>query len=429
MKRIFLATAGFLVILISSGLLSSCEDRTYEERTYMANVPVVMGFNEFRSAVVKKAPQSLVNPGKIYFKDNFIFINEQEQGIHIIDNSNPSAPVIINFINIPGNIDMAIKGNILYADSYIDLVAIDISDPANPFEIDRLEDAFPNVLPPMEDYTYPVYGLDFNKGVVIGWETKMVTEVIEKDNRAGFGKVEYDNLGVPTLLGSEVRFNQSSVGIGGSMAGFAITDNYLYALHNQSLKIFNITTIPGITAGEELFVNGLAETLFPYENKLYMGTQTGMLIYDLTNPASPSYISTFVHIKSCDPVVIEGNYAYVTLRTGTICNGENSLLVVDVSSPANPYLIKSYPMFNPHGLGIDNKTLFVCDGDAGLKVYDATAPDEILQNQIAHFGDIKTYDVIPVNGLLMLIGADGLYQYDYSDPDSLQFISSIPIGN
>jgi hypothetical protein len=429
MKRIFLATAGFLFILISSGLLSSCEDRTYEERTYMANVPVVMGFNEFRSAVVKKAPQSLVNPGKIYFKDNFIFINEQEQGIHIIDNSNPSAPVIINFINIPGNIDMAIKGNILYADSYIDLVAIDISDPANPFEIDRLEDAFPNVLPPMEDYTYPVYGLDFNKGVVIGWETKMVTEVIEKDNRAGFGKVEYDNLGVPTLLGSEVRFNQSSVGIGGSMAGFAITDNYLYALHNQSLKIFNITTIPGITAGEELFVNGLAETLFPYENKLYMGTQTGMLIYDLTNPASPSYISTFVHIKSCDPVVIEGNYAYVTLRTGTICNGENSLLVVDVSSPANPYLIKSYPMFNPHGLGIDNKTLFVCDGDAGLKVYDATAPDEILQNQIAHFGDIKTYDVIPVNGLLMLIGADGLYQYDYSDPDSLQFISSIPIGN
>lgn len=429
MKRFFLSAAGFLFLLVASGLLSSCEDRTYEERTYMANVPVVMGFNEFRSAVVKKAPQSLVNPGKIYFKDNFIFINEFEQGIHVIDNTNPVTPVILNFINIPGNIDMAVKGNILYADSYIDLVAIDISDPANPVEVDRIEDAFPNVLPPMEDYSYPVYGLDFNKGVVIGWETRMVTEVVEKENHGGFGKVEYDNLGVPTLGGSEVRFNQSTVGIGGSMAGFTISDNYLYALHNNALKMFNISATPGMTAGQELYMNAIVETLFPHENKLYMGTQTGMLIYDITNPESPTYISNFQHIKSCDPVVIEGNYAYVTLRTGTVCNGENSLLVVDVSSPSFPFLVKSYSMFNPHGLGIDNHILFVCDGAAGLKIYDATAPDEILEHQIAHFSDIKTYDVIPTDGLLMLIGADGLYQYDYSDLDSLRLISSIPIGN
>ncbi len=428
MKRVF-PIAGFLFLLISSAIFTSCEDRTFEERTYMANVPVVMGFDEFRSSVVKKAPQSLVNPGKIYFKDNFIFINEFEQGIHIIDNSNPASPVILNFINIPGNIDMAIKGNILYADSYIDLVAIDITDPANPIEVDRIEDAFPNVLPPMIDYSYPVYGLDFNKGVVVGWETKEVTEVIEKENQHGLGKVEYDNMGVPTLGGNEVRFNESTVGVGGSMAGFTINNNYLYALHNNGLKMFNISATPGMTAGEEIYMSAMVETLFPYENKLFMGTQTGMLIYDITNPASPSYISTFTHIKSCDPVVIEGNYAYVTLRTGTVCNGENSLLVVDVSSPANPYLIKSYPMFNPHGLGIDNHTLFVCDGDAGLKVYDATDPQSILQNQLAHFGDIKTYDVIPENGLLMLIGAGGLYQYDYSDLDSLRLISSIPIGN
>ncbi|HLN52317.1 MAG TPA: hypothetical protein VK212_01330 [Lentimicrobium sp.] len=428
MKRLF-STAGFLFLLVASGMFTSCEDRTYEERTYMANVPVVMGFNEFRSAVVKKAPQTLVNPGKIYFKDNFIFINEIEQGIHVIDNTNPASPVILNFINIPGNVDMAVKGNILYADSYIDLVAIDISDPANPVEVDRIENAFPNVLPPMEDYSYPVYGLDFNKGVVIGWETRMVTEVVEKENQSGFGKVMYDDLGVPTLGGSEVRFSENSAGVGGSMAGFTISDNFLYALHNNALKMFNIGATPGMTTGGELYMEAMVETLFPYENKLYMGTQTGMLIYDISNPGSPTYISNFQHIKSCDPVVIEGGYAYVTLRTGTVCNGENSLLVVDVSSPANPFLVKSYPMFNPHGLGIDNKILFVCDGDAGLKIYDATDPQEIITNQIAHFSDIKTYDVIPVDGLLMLIGADGLYQYDYSDLDSLRLISSIPVGN
>ncbi|HHN47860.1 MAG TPA: hypothetical protein ENN08_02830, partial [Bacteroidales bacterium] len=51
------------------------------------------------------------------------------QGIHVVDNSNPASPQIISFIAIPGNYDLAIRGNILFADSYIDLVALDISDP------------------------------------------------------------------------------------------------------------------------------------------------------------------------------------------------------------------------------------------------------------------------------------------------------------
>lgn len=84
-------------------------------------------------------------------------------------------------------------------------------------------------------------------------------------------------------------------------------------------------------------------------------------------------------------------------------------------------------MHNPHGLGIDNGTLFICDGAAGLKVYDATDPLQITANQLAHFADIQTYDVIPYNGLLMMIGADGLYQYDYSDLEELQLISTIPV--
>lgn len=413
-----------------TGMFTSCQDKTYEEITYKANVPIVMGFDEFRSAVVKTSPLALTNPGKIYFKDNFIFINEFQEGIHVIDNTNPEAPINLNFIEIPGNIDMAVKGNVLFADSYIDLVAIDISDPANPVEIDRVENAFPNVLPPMIDYTYPVYGLDFEKGVVVGWETRDVTEVVEKENSYGLGRVTYDNVGVPSIGQNEVSINPSTTGIGGSMARFTLSNDYLYALHNNTLKLFNLATVPGITTGNELYLDREVETLFPYQNKLFMGTTTGMLIYDVSSPAAPVFVSSFNHINSCDPVVIEGNYAYVTLRAGTACNGfSNQLDVVDISSLTNPFLVKSYPMFNPHGLGIDNHILFICDGDAGLKIYDATDPMTIHMHQIAHFADIKTYDVIPVNGLLMLIGADGLYQYDYSDLDSLRLVSQIPVGN
>lgn len=417
-----------LIFLITSiFLFSGCKDNTYEEITYKANVPVYMGLDEFRGAVKTTAPQALENPGKIYFKDNYLFVNEYHKGVHVINNSNPSAPEMVAFVEIPGNVDIAIRNNILYADSFIDLVAIDITDPANPVEVDRVEDAFPNVLPPL-DYTYPVYGLDFAKGVVVGWDVKDVTEVVDKGDGLQYQYVMFDGLGAPAIGSSEVSIGPSSTGISGSMARFTINNDYMYAVHNNDLKVFNIGETPGISIGNVIALDRQVETIFPYNNKLFLGTTTGMMVYDLSSPATPTFLSVFTHINSCDPVVVEGNLAYVTLRSGTQCNGfTNQLDVVDISSVTNPFLVKSYPMFNPHGLGIDNHTLFICDGDAGLKVYDATDPMAIHMHQLAHFADIKTYDVIPYNGLLMMIGADGLYQYDYSNLDSLMLLSHIPV--
>jgi hypothetical protein len=427
MKTIASALSYLIVTLIVISSFSGCNDRVYEKVTYTANLPVYMDFDTFRKSVTKTSGRALENPGKIYFKDNYLFINELNEGIHVIDNANPAQPVDIVFIQIPGNMDIAIRNNILLADSYIDLVAIDISDPLNPVEIDRIQNAFPNVLPIL-DYTYPVYGLDFTKGVVTGWETKEITEMIEKGSNHGRDMVLFDGFGAPSIGSAEVRINPVSSGIGGSMARFTVNEDYLYAVQNSNLKVFNISSTPGMTTGQDVMLDRMVETIFPYDNKLFLGTTTGMVVYDLTSPATPTYLSSFNHINSCDPVVIEGNYAYVTLRAGTQCNGfTNQLDVVDISSITNPFLVKSYPMFNPHGLGIDNKILFICDGEAGLKVYDATDPQEITQHQIAHFQDIKTFDVIPVGGLLMMIGSGVLYQYDYSNIDSLVLISQIPV--
>lgn len=420
-KNLF-SVAGLLVIFA----LSSCRDKIYEEITYTANVPVYMEFSDFRNAVAKSSTQQLNNPGKIYFKDNVLFINELHEGVHVIDNSNPASPQMVTFISIPGNVDIAIRGNVLYADSYIDLVAIDISDPFSPIEIDRIEEAFPNVLPPF-DVSLPVYGLDFTKGVVVGWDQKEVTEVIENSSYYRGDFVQFDGAAAPSLGSSEVNISQGT-GVGGSMARFTLSGNFMYAVHNNALKVFNIANTPGMSAGSEIELFRVVETIFPYDGKLFLGTTTGMLVYGLNNPAEPDYISSFNHINSCDPVVVEGTIAYVTLRSGTRCEGfSNQLDVVDIEDIFEPKLLKTYPMHNPHGLGIDNGTLFICDGAAGLKVYDATDPLQITANQLAHFADIQTYDVIPYNGLLMMIGADGLYQYDYSDLEELQLISTIPV--
>ena len=91
----------------------------------------------------------------MYFKDGYLFINEYGKGIHVIDNSNPSNPEKVAFYEIMGNVDMAISGNVLFADSYIDLLAIDITDIENPVEIDRIENVFPEIVPEGELW-YPV---------------------------------------------------------------------------------------------------------------------------------------------------------------------------------------------------------------------------------------------------------------------------------
>lgn len=428
MKTNKLASLLLAVTVIATMFLGACRDKTYEKITYTANVPVYMTFDEFRGSVKTTSPQQLVNPGKIYFKDNLLFINETSEGIHVVDNSNPAAPQIIAFIEIPGNFDMAIRGNILFADSFIDLVAIDISNPQSPVVLDRIENAFPNVLPPMEN-TLPIADLDFKKGVVVGWKVEEYTETIERGSSFNKRFITFDGLGITRFGSAEVNIIGASTGISGSMARFTIYSNYLYAVHNNALKIFNIATVPGMNASGMVQLNRVVETIFPYNQKLFLGTTTGMLVYGLTNPANPVFISAFEHINSCDPVVVQGNYAYVTLRSGNRCFGvTNQLDVVDISSIANPFLVKSYPFYNPHGLGIDNNVLFICDGDAGLKVYDATDPMSIHLHQLAHFPEIKSFDVIPLGGLLMMIGADGLYQYDYSNLSNLQLLSTIPVS-
>ncbi|HEX3008000.1 MAG TPA: hypothetical protein VHO90_10330, partial [Bacteroidales bacterium] len=171
------------------------------------------------------------------------------------------------------------------------------------------------------------------------------------------------------------------------------------------------------------------ETIFLKDNYMYIGAQSGMSIYDISDVFKPVKVSTYTHITSCDPVVVEGDYAYVTLRAGQVCRNTftNQLDVINIKDKANPLFIKSYGFTSPHGLGIDNGTLFVCDGDDGLKVYNATDIYNITKNSLAHFKDIQATDVIPLNGVLFMIGKDGFYQYDYSNITNIKLLSKMEV--
>lgn len=431
MKRsFFLFISVFAAIVLISGC---CTTRNYK---YVNKVytPVYKPLSELRSGVKFESAQDLKNPGKIYVFGKYIFIVEKGLGVHIIDNTNPASPQNLSFIAIPGNGDIAVKGNFLYADSYIDLVTIDISDPKSPKIGKRVEEIFPNSLDLNNSY------LDASKGLLVDWQVKdTIIEYSYRDCGDNYATSPvYDNAG-RGITSDGKSFNGSTnensgnstsgagqTGKGGSMARFTLSNGYLYCVDRQSLISIDVTIPDNPRPWNKVNVGWNIETIFPYMDKLFIGSTTGMFIYDNSNGSNPVYMCEFRHARSCDPVVADEKFAYVTMRSGTTCAGnQNELDIVDIKNLRSPVLIKSYPMLEPAGVGVDGTTVFVCDGKAGLKVYDASVPTNL--KLLKWYSDFVAYDIIPLGNSAIVIGENGLSQYDYTNPAEMKFLSLLPV--
>ncbi len=448
-----LRLASFLLVALT---FVQCE-KVVQTTTYTANVPSYMTFESLRSAVHNDNARELEKPGKIFLYNQYIFINEFEQGVHIYNNSNPQNPAHEAFISIPGNVDIAVKDGVLYADSYIDIVSIDITDPANAKEIGRSEDVLSYTIPhSIIDFQYPVSEIDQSKGVVSGFTIAEVSETCVNGDCGGYyhdnmaGMQQGGDWGMMSETGSPVSFSgnatnarttatpQGGSGIAGSMARFLLVDDHLFAISNtEEVRVFQVqgsaavmvnTFFPARDAGGWSTI----ETLFEFNDRLFIGSNNGMYTYDVSNPASPRYLSMHEHFTACDPVVANDEYAFITLRGGNTCGGvtQDMLEIVDISDIMRPSTVEEVWMSNPHGLAIDNEDelVFVCDGTAGLKVYNYSERGRVGQNKLAEVNDMQTYDVISFRNILHVIGTDGLRQYEYNSSGNLQTLSTIALG-
>ncbi|MCH8548937.1 MAG: hypothetical protein LAT80_08670 [Balneolaceae bacterium] len=415
-----------IVALIAIFTLKACEDSRTQTVTWIEYEPVYMSAEEFRNSVGTETSKDLKRPGKIYFYEGYLLVNELNKGIHVIDNSNPENPIPVTFINIPASKDMAVRNGMLYADSHKDLLVFDFSNPENPHLLHRLEDIFSVTANMAPGFT--TQQVNSEQGIVVDWEPKIREEVCEGDCHthpaAGFPGFGFRTADAATFMSSES--GGGTTGTGGSMARFTITGEHLYAVDHYDLFTFSLTSEKPVLE-ERKQVGWAIETIFPYRENLFIGSASAMYIYDLkSNPSSPTQLSVYWHANACDPVVVEGDFAFVTLRDGELCpRGVNRLEVIDVADLNHPEKVKFYEMINPHGLGINNGKLFVSEGKHGLKVMDASDPKNI--RLLKHITGIETYDVIPFNDVLMVTGADGIVQYDYSDLNDLKELSYIPV--
>ena len=397
-----------LLFVASLGSLSCEKNDNDKYDDYLVARPLKVSKTEFKNGVDIIAPMPIEESGKIYAYQDYIFVNDKYRGVHVIDNSDPSAPKKISFIKIAGNVDISVKDDYLYADSITDLVVLDITDVHNIRIVNRLDNVLHgNIVWPAEAEIFEDTEIDYENEIIVGWETVTERRLIS----------EYEqNFGRGDIFALAETDNDASVGQGGSLARFKIVDNFLYAVDSHSINVFNIEDLENPKDLEDVYAGFDIETIFNKGQYLFLGSMSGMYIYDISSPAMPEFVSEFQHGTACDPVVVDGDYAYVTLRGGNFCGAtESGLFIVDISDITNPELKISYPMDGPYGLGVKDEKLFVCDGDSGLKVYDKTDVENLVA--LNHFADINTFDVIPLEHSLLMVGQDVLYQYSYLEND------------
>jgi len=420
------------IALFCSLLLTSClEDDCAETRTFIQVEPIFIELAEIRKDPTTSQARDLVNPGKLYFYQNLIFINELKEGIHIIDNTDPENPQNTAFINIPGNVDIAIQEGHLYADSYMDLITLDIRDSDNINLTCRHENIFQSQFFQdgrgfLVDYVATENSIEVNCS-----DVEFNQNIFDRRGEI-FVDVALDNAGSqgPQGASSAEGAPSSSGGTGGSLARFSIAKNHLYVIDAFNLYVYDVARADKPVNVNEQYIEWGIETLFPYQDLLFIGANNGMFIYNNENPSDPFFLSKFQHARACDPVFVQGNLAYVTLRDGTRCESfSNQLDVVDVSDWEDPKLLHTHEMDNPHGLSVRGDHLYLCEGEYGLKVFDKSDVSRIPNEKTDHKKDIHAYDVISLNeDHLLVIGLDGLYQYDSSNKDKLKEISVIPVS-
>ena len=411
-----------LFIVAITTLLGGCiKDQCKSTYTYTYYVPVYKTPAQVRANIRSNAPRPIERPGKIYIKPPYIFLNEVDKGIHIIDNSNPSNPINKAFIDIPGNMDIAVTGSTLYADLYTDMVAMNIADPLSIGVTKIIDGVFPHRY-------YGNFRSDSSR-VIVHWEKRDTTVTDDCSGNGSWGMETQAFFSSSSSADGSGKANSSGVspiGMGGSMARFAIVNQRLYTVGETELNVFNISNTAQPSFSKKATIGWNIETLFPFKNNLFIGSNVGMFIYNISSPDNPVKTGQFSHVLSCDPVIADDNHAYVTLRSGNNCrNTINQMDVLQLNNLTNPTLVKTYPLTNPHGLSKDGNLLLVCDGKAGLKVYNAANAANL--QLLSTINNLETYDVIAMNKIAIVVAKDGLYQYNYSDPSNLTLLSKLTI--
>ena len=224
----------------------------------------------------------------------------------------------------------------------------------------------------------------------------------------------------------DMEVSPDTTGKGGSMARFTILGDYLYVVDNENLKVFSIANPASPEYVKTVPIGFEIETIFPFKNRLFVGSKSAVYFFSVTDPANPVQVSEAIEptiVRRCDPVVAKDTVAFATLNVSGPCGGmESQLVVYNIKDIEHPKKMANRLLSAPNGLGYKDSVLYVCDYNQ-LKIFNiGNAWNPVELKSISH-GVYK--DVIPFGDLLICWTKTGMLIYNISAPTSPELIEEI----
>ena len=413
-------------LLFSLVLLSfvSCEDKCTEVTDFVRYVPVFIDQAEYERPVSMESAQEIVNPGVIASYGDYLYINEFNEGIHVINNSDPTAPVNEAFIAINNNKHFSISDGRVLANRYGDLVSVDIRNRNNVREVSRTANVFPDEAEITPEGLISHYERTSER-VSRDCEDAFFGSFWREGNDIFVSDASFDGAVMTNSQRTNSLNNNSNTSVSSSTARFTITKNTLYVLNSTSLEVFNISDPSAPVLTNTTGVGGGVETLFPLNDYLFIGANAGMSIYDVSNAETPMFLSQFEHAVACDPVVADERTAYVTLRSGNRCAGiVNELQVINIENIRSPQRTARLQLDNPRGLAVMGEHLMICDGDDGVVTVNVS--NQMNPVITGRFSQEHANDILQVaDNIVVVSGENGIYELDITDINNPKLISNI----
>lgn len=419
MKNIYNLALPFFLALV---LFSCTKDTGTVTVNYLEATAIYGDMDDIRALPLMESGKQIEDPGKIYIGEGFVLIGEEGEGIHVINNQDRENPTSEVFIQIPGNLEYFVSGQYLYAESYYDVLKIDISNPFQASLIARSQNAIQKEF--INDKGETLVGFSYeDKTITLTEDDDFMTEILDDQLvYLDFAKNVIPKSTVPASFAG--NSNQAI----GTINRITKAREHIYIVSNNNMIILDDNDFSKQATRIENVKEDM-ETIFPYQNTLFIGSKTSMSMYDITIENQPTEIYDFEHARSCDPVLPYNDLAFVTLRTADFssCPGNiNALLVIDLIDLSNPTKIDEIQQSSPYGMSVIDNLLFVGNGEYGLNIYDIKNKENIVLKK--NHSEIVAYDILPDpnhSGYIFIAGSEGMNQYSLGEDLSLQLTSSI----
>lgn len=172
-----------------SETLGACDDKPKNSFAITLSIEKLRNSISFESAVY---PSNIL--GKAIHNGSVLLMQEVNQGIHVLNISDISQPVYQGFIVILGNTDFVLRGNRIIADSFIDLVEIELLDQGISV-LRRWEGIFP--ANPMQSYlnwtAQHSASYTSSKDIVVGYEVEAGRSVDKDEARSKLSQFNSQN--------------------------------------------------------------------------------------------------------------------------------------------------------------------------------------------------------------------------------------------